>query len=116
MSGFSCSFSSSASCNEKNTQDEDKREINMSTLKSFHDHSSLSVSMMNTFFVSDQVFSWVLNSDYSMVIRFFTPFTPFTSLASLAARFDSAALLAFPYNVTTPLFVSTLVLRALVDR
>ncbi|MDO8723895.1 MAG: hypothetical protein Q7J31_16960, partial [Syntrophales bacterium] len=61
-------------------------------------------------------FSLVLDSDYSMVIRFFTPFTPFTSLANLVARFNSAALLALPYNVTTPRFVSTLVLRALVER
>jgi len=49
----------------------------------------------------------VLDSDYLMVIRFFTPFTPFTSLASLAAGSNSATLLALPYNVTTPLFVST---------
>ena len=60
--------------------------------------------------------SLVLDSDYSMVIRFFTPFTPFTSLASLVAKVTSAALLALPYNVTSPLFVSTLVLMALVDR
>ena len=58
----------------------------------------------------------VLDSDYSMVIRLFTSFTPAMSLASLVARFNSAALLALPYKVTTPLFVSTLVFMALVER
>jgi len=48
---------------------------------------------------------------YSMVIRFVTLFTPFMSLASLVAMFFSAAFFALPYNVTTPLFVSTLVLN-----
>ena len=56
-----------------------------------------------------------LNSHYLMAIRFVTLFTPFTSLASLVAKLNSAALLAFPYKVTTPRFVSTVVLRALVE-
>jgi hypothetical protein len=51
-----------------------------------------------------------------MVIRFFTLFTPFTSLAYLAAKSFSAAFFALPANVTTPLFVVTLVLMALVER
>jgi hypothetical protein len=65
---------------------------------------------------SDHTVFMLLESDYSMVIRLSTPFTPFTSSASLVARFHSAALLALPYNVTLPLFVSTLMLMALVDR
>ena len=37
-------------------------------------------------------------------------------LANLAARSFSAAFFALPVNVTTPLFVATEVLRALVER
>ena len=51
-----------------------------------------------------------------MVIRFLTLSTPFISLANLVARSFSAILLALPYYVTLPLFVSTLVLTALVER
>src|SRR5450756_2022464 len=51
-----------------------------------------------------------------MVIRLFTLFTPFTSLTSLVTRSFSAALRALPDIVITPSFVSTLVLRALVER
>jgi|GEM_PF-2024262 hypothetical protein len=65
---------------------------------------------------SDHTISLVLDSDYSIVIRFFTLFTPFMSLASLVARFFLAASLTLPYNMTTPRFDSTLVLRALVER
>ena len=57
-----------------------------------------------------------IHLDYSMVIRFFTLFTPFTSLTSLVARSFSVAFFALPPNVTTPFFVVTEVLRALVER
>lgn len=65
---------------------------------------------------SDHAVLLVRDPDYSMVIRFFTSFTPFTSLASLVASLISAALPALPCKVTTPFFVTTLVLRALVER
>ena len=65
---------------------------------------------------SGHTVSSVPDSYYWIVIRFFTSFTPFMSFASLVARFFSAALLALPYNVTTPRFDSTLVLMALVER
>ncbi len=54
--------------------------------------------------------------DYSMVIRFLTLLTPLTSLTSLVARSFSAAFFALPPSVTTPIFVVTEVLRALVER
>ena len=65
---------------------------------------------------SGHTLSSVPESDYWIVIRFFTSFTPFMSFASLVARSNAAALPALPLNVTTPSFVSTLVLMALVER
>ena len=65
---------------------------------------------------SKNAFPLVLDSDYSMAIRFFTTFTPFTSLANLVAKSFSAAFFALPPNVTTPFSVVTEVLRALVER
>ncbi|MCX5842223.1 MAG: hypothetical protein NT022_00465, partial [Deltaproteobacteria bacterium] len=62
---------------------------------------------------SDHTVSLVLDSDYSMVIRFFTPFTPFTSLASLVAKSNSAlwslaegkgADYFFSHKIACPLF------------
>jgi len=54
--------------------------------------------------------------DYSTVMRLFTLFTPLTSLTSLVARSFSVTFDALPPNVTTPSFVVTEVLRALVER
>jgi len=65
---------------------------------------------------SDHTVCLILNSDYSMIIRFVTLFTPFTSLAYLAARSFSAVFFALPANVTTPLFVVTEVRMALVEQ
>ena len=43
----------------------------------------------------------VSDSDYSMVIRFFTLFTPFMSLTILVTRFFSAGFLALPPTVVS---------------
>ena len=51
-----------------------------------------------------------------MVIRLLTRLTPCMSLTSLATRSFSAAFLSLPPTVTTPRFVVTVVLRALVER
>jgi hypothetical protein len=65
---------------------------------------------------SDHAVYLVLDRDDSTDILFLTSLTPFTSLAYLVAKSFSAEFSALPVRVTTPFFVVTEVLWALVER
>jgi len=51
-----------------------------------------------------------------MAIRLFTLLTPFYVVDKFGDQFLFGRVFALPFSVTTPSFVSTLVLRALVER